>query len=194
MQKIYSFKSLPSPLKIPSQNKPPLLCHLDVKISNSQRLSAENQFLQLLKNIHTMELTIQQFQACWSLPWDSGNNSFYQASSPFYQCPWEAAEADNPDNHTNKRLKQHSSFTGATVTGGDVTAFGWGKVRLWRGICPHSRQGSTGCSKEFMASLPTFSRFQPYVEIKSSEASSMLFFAGRCFFLFLQKHYFGDKN
>lgn len=162
MKKIYSFKSLPSPLKIPSQNKPTLLCHSNVKISNSQQLSAENQLLDLLKNIHTMEPTIQQFQACSSLLWDSGNSS-YQASSPFYQCPWEAAETDNPDNYINKRLRQHSSFTGATVTGGDVTASGWGKVRLWRGICPHSRQGSTGCSKEFtrvhMASLPTFSRF-----------------------------------
>lgn len=112
MKKIYSFKSLPSPLKILSQNKPPLLCHLNVKISNSQRLSAENQFLDLLKNIHTMEPTTQQFQACSSLPWDSGNSS-YQASSPFYQCPWEAAEADNSDNDTNKGLRQHSSFTGA---------------------------------------------------------------------------------
>lgn len=148
MKKIYSFKSLPSPLKIPSQNKPALLCHLHVKISSSQRLSAENQFLDLLKNIHTIEPTIQQFQACSSLPWDSGNSS-YQASSLFYQCPWESAEADNPENSINKRLRQQSSFTGATVTGGDVTALGWGKVRLCRGICPQSRQGSTGCSKEF---------------------------------------------
>lgn len=159
MKRIYSFKSLPSPLKIPSQNKPPSLCHLNVKISNSQQLSAENQFLDLLKNIHTMEPTIQQFQACSCLPWDSGNSS-YQACSPFYQCPWEAAEADNPDNYINKRLRQHSSFTGATVTGGDVTTFGWGKVRLWRGICPHSRQHwlQHRAHSVHMARLPTFSR------------------------------------
>lgn len=125
MKKIYSFKSLPSPLKISSQNKPPLLCHLNVKISNSQRLSTENQFLDLLKNTHTMELTTQQFQACSSLPWGSGNSS-YQASSPFYQCPWEAAEADNPDNYINKRLRQPSSFS-TTLEPGD-----WRRChRLW---------------------------------------------------------------
>jgi len=51
----------PCPLKIPFQNKTPPPCNFNVKISNSQRLAAENKFLDLLKNNHAVELTIQQF-------------------------------------------------------------------------------------------------------------------------------------
>lgn len=189
MKKINSFKSLPSPLKIPSQNKPPLLCHLNVKISKSQRLSAENQFLDLLKNTHTMELTIQQFQECSFSPGTQGT-ALTRLPPLFISAPGKLLKLIT---HIIIETRCWGSTAPSAphwspVPGGDVTAFSWGKVRLWRGICPHSRQGSIACSKEFIVFTrqvsPPFPRSNHMLKLRAVRFHQFSFLLANAFFSF----------